>query len=155
MTALAAKRNTPEKASSFAMLHEQGVAASQTLFIGSLVAVDTSDGFITSGAVSTTLIAAGVVVASEGSSTENVDNSSGSDGDVLAEFRNGIFFLENDGGTAVVQADVGSDCFILDDQTVSGDGTGRSVAGTVYQVDTASGLYGAGVWVAIYYPPAT
>ena len=153
MTALATKRNTPEKASSFAMAHEQGVAAAQLCFVGALVCVDTTDGFITPGAVSTTLIAAGVVTAEEDGGTGNADNGSGADGDINVRFRSGIFFFANDGGTAVVQADVGSDCFILDDQTVSGDNTGRSVAGKVYQVDGASGLYGAGVWVAISYPP--
>ena len=152
MTALATKRNTPEKASSFAMAHEQGVAAGQTLFVGSLIAVDTTDGFLTSGAVSTTLIAAGVVTAEEDGGTGNAVNP-GADGDINVKFRSGIFHFANDGGTAVVQADVGSDCYILDDQTVSGDNTGRSVAGKVYQVDDATGLYGAGVWVAISYPP--
>jgi len=152
MTALAAKRNTPEKASSFAMAHEQGVAAGQTLYVGSLIAVDTTDGYLTSGAVSTTLIAAGVVTGGPDGDTNSAVNA-GADGDINVRFRSGIFHFANDGATAVVQADVGSDCFILDDQTVSGDGTARSVAGKVYQVDGASGLYGAGVWVAISYPP--
>jgi len=144
MTALAADRSTIEKHSPAAMQHEQGVAASAVIFNGALLVVD-ANGFIAPGTATTGLVAAG-------SALEGVDNSGGANGDLNVKFRSGIFKYVNDGATAVVQADVGSDCFILDDQTVSGDGTGRSRAGMVYKLDVAADVGGAGVWVAIAFP---
>lgn len=49
-------------------------------------------------------------------------------------------WYDNDTGTAVVAANVGSDCYILDDHTVTGSSTGNSVAGRVWQVDSVKGV---------------
>jgi hypothetical protein len=75
---------------------------------------------------------------------ETVDNTYGQAGDKTVTVRPGIYAWANSsGGDAITQAQVGSDCYIVDDQTVAKtDGTGtRSKAGTVLAVDSD------GVWV--------
>lgn len=73
------------------------------------------------------------------------DNSSGSNGDVRAVIEFGreieVMLFANDAGTPVTSADVGTDCYALDNQTVTGDSTGASKAGTVYEVTSE------GVWI--------
>ena len=138
MTALAIQADVPEKASSFAMRHNRGVAASVNVFKGALMAVD-ANGDFAPGTATTGLTPVG-------RAEQNQDNSSGGAGDLNVAVRSGIFRFQNDGGTAVVAGDVGDVCFILDDATVSGDGTARSPAGIVYEVDAD------GVWVAVGFP---
>lgn len=138
MAALTAERDTLEKASSFAMLHNKGVAASVKIYQGSLVVVDAT-GYLAPATTATTLVAAGIAL-------ETVDNSSGSAGDVNCDFRSGIFKVANDGDINADDEDVL--CNLVDDQTVSLDGTGKSSAGRIYQVDSD------GVFVAINYPIA-
>lgn len=147
MVALAADRAIPgtlEKASFLGMQHELGVGGGEVIFQGALCVVDAT-GFVAPGTVATTLVAVG-------SALEGADNTAGADGDINVKIRSGIFKYVNDAGTPVVQADVGTDCFILDDQTVSGDPTARSRAGMVYKLDVAADVGGAGVWVAIAFP---
>ena len=65
-------------------------------------------------------------------------------GEVNVEIDKGIFCFANSTSTdALTTADIGSDCYIVDDQTVAktnGSST-RSVAGRVFDVDSQ------GVWV--------
>jgi hypothetical protein len=52
-----------------------------------------------------------------------------------------VEWLENDTeGTPVVAADVGSLCYLLDDQTVTGSSAGNSVAGRVWAIDATRGV---------------
>lgn len=73
----------------------------------------------------------------------NVDNTAGADNDVIVAIRKGIFRYDNDDTHKVMRASIGSDCYIVDDQTVSSDSLNdeRSVAGQVFDVDCD------GVWV--------
>jgi hypothetical protein len=53
-----------------------------------------------------------------------------------------MWFQNSTAGDLIAQADVGTDCYIVDDQTVaktSGTNT-RSVAGKVQEVDAALGV---------------
>jgi hypothetical protein len=79
-----------------------------------------------------------------GRAKETVDNSSGSAGDLNVEIEKGIFRFANSSSTdEITRADIGSNCYIVDDQTVaktSGSST-RSVAGKIFDVDSL------GVWV--------
>jgi len=72
------------------------------------------------------------------------DNTGGVDGDVTAMVQAGEYCWSNStAGDAITQADVGQDCYLVDDQTVaktSASGT-RSRAGVIAGVDTK------GVWV--------
>jgi hypothetical protein len=73
---------------------------------------------------------------------EEVDNTDGSAGDLTADVELGCFKVANDSGTAVTNAYIGRVCWVLDNQTVSGDdGTNNVPAGIVAKVDTD------GVWV--------
>jgi hypothetical protein len=46
----------------------------------------------------------------------------------------------NDSGTAVAAGHVGQDCYFSDSKTVSMDATSRSIAGRVWDVDSALGV---------------
>lgn len=131
--ALTADRNTPSRAGEEVVLP---AAAAKKFYAGSLVARDAS-GNATPGAVATTLLGAGRCA-------EYVDNSGGSAGDKTVRIEKGVFrFANSASGDLIALADIGTDCYIVDDQTVAKtNGTGtRSVAGKVFDVDSE------GVWV--------
>ncbi len=133
MAALTADRNTTMRDGKIVSLP---VAASVKIYAGALVARDSS-GNATPGATSTSLLGVGRADA-------QADNSSGSAGDINVEVRKGVFrFGNSSGADEITRADIGSDCYIVDDQTVAKtDGTStRSVAGKVFDVDSD------GVWV--------
>jgi len=106
------------------------------LFAGSIAVVDAT-GYLTKGAVATTLKAVGVV-------QEQVDNTGGADGAVNGKVRRGVFCLANSSaGDLIARTDIGAVCYIVDDFTVAktnGSST-RSVAGIIRDVDAR------GVWV--------
>lgn len=58
----------------------------------------------------------------------------------------------NDTGTAVVAADVGSVCYLLDSETVTGDATGHSIAGRVWGVSSAGVLVEMALSIGIQGP---
>ncbi len=131
---LAADRNTPlrdNKEFSFP------VKAATRIYGGSIVAIDTANGFATKGAASTTLKSVGIAQA-------NADNTLGADGAIEVKARRGLFRLANSAaGDLIARADIGADCYIVDDQTVAktSGGATRSVAGKIRDVDSV------GVWV--------
>jgi len=100
---------------------------------GEMAVLDTSTGLLTKGAVSVTLRPIGYFEA---------DGT----GDGTTEFRVRLFddirihWWENDAGTPIVAADIGTVCHILDERTVSGDPTARSAAGRVWAVDATKGV---------------
>ena len=133
MAALTTDRNTVARSGDTIELKG---AASKKYFAGALIARD-ANGRATPGAVSTTI--KGV-----GRCEEYVDNSTGADDAVTVKIRKGIFqFANSSAGDAITDADIGNDCYIVDDQTVAKtNGTStRSVAGKVFDVDAN------GVWV--------
>lgn len=133
MTALAVDRNTPYQA---ADLIVAPMAASTTIYAGSLVAANAS-GHAVPGSTATTLTALG-------RAEEQVANA-GSAGDAAILIRRGqAFQFANDGSDPVVQGDLGKSCYITDDQTVSHTSTGKSIAGKVMGLDSA----GVWVWIA-------
>jgi hypothetical protein len=114
-----------------------GMAASTLVYAGT-IAVLNAAGYLTKGITATTLKCVGVF-------TEPYDNSAGANAAILGEAKRGIFgpFANSSAGDLIANTDVGTDCYIVDDQTVAktnGSST-RSVAGKVHMVDTA------GVWV--------
>lgn len=134
MAALTQDRNTPVRDGS---VLSAPVAGTKNIYAGALVARDAS-GYATPGATATTLVGLG-------RAESNVDNTAGSDGDVVVAVRKGVFRFANDGTDTVTRAHIGGNCYIVDDQTVaSTDGTStRSVAGKVFDVDPD------GVWVQL------
>ncbi len=102
---------------------------------GGIAVIDA--GYAAPGRAATGLIALGRF-------ENDCDNSSGAAGDKTAEILSGCFKWGNSSaGDLIAQADVGKDCYIVDDQTVAKtDGSAsRSKAGKIVMVDTD------GVWV--------
>lgn len=140
MAALSADKSVTELDSPIAAEHYEKMSASTTIYKGSLVVIN--GGYLEPATTATGLIGAGVA-------QEQIDNSSGSDGDESCKFRSGIFPFEKDGSDTPTQADVGAGAYAVDDQTIANtDGTStRSEVGKIYAVDSDY------VWVAITYPP--
>ena len=112
------------------------MAAATRIWGGSIVCIN-AGGYAVPGATSTTLKAVGVA---EG----RADNSAGVAGAIRVRCRKGPHRFANSAeADAIALTDVGSDCYIVDDQTVAKtNGTNtRSVAGKVFDVDAD------GVWV--------
>jgi hypothetical protein len=134
MSALTQARNTPQRLGEVSGFPVKGGA---TVYLGALVVL--AAGFAAAGSVATGLVAIG-------RAEETVDNAAGNDGDLTVQVRRGVFkFANSAAGDAIAQADVGADCYVVDDQTVAKtDGTGtRSRAGHVVAVESD------GVWVQI------
>ena len=107
------------------------VAASTTIYKGSLVAINASGNAVPASA-NRNLRVVGV-------SEESVDNSTGSAGDKTVAPRRGGFVFANSATTAAVSdADIGRVCYVVDDNTVARhDALGtRPVAGKVLGVDS-------------------
>lgn len=108
---------------------------------GKLACLDTTTGKVTKGAVSTTLIPIGWF-------------AEGLTGDGTKKISVRLFqeiqaaWWDNGGPTAAVAADVGNECYVHDDTTVTMTSTGRSKAGRLLAVDSAKGaLVAAGLAV--------
>lgn len=132
MTALTQSRNTPQLAGEVMSFP---VAAATTIHQGALVVLDA--GYASPGETATGLVAVG-------RAEESVTAVSA--GDATVRVRRGIFkFANSAAADQIAQADVGADCYVVDDQTVAKtNGTNtRSRAGKVVAVD------GDGVWVQI------
>lgn len=132
MAALSTDRNTPRRDG---QAISRAVAASTTIYAGSLVCRNAS-GYAVPGSTATTLVALGMAM-------ERVDNSAGAAGAKSVSVSKGVFRFGNLAADLVTIADIGTTCYVVDDQTVAKtNGTNtRSAAGTVFDVDSD------GVWV--------
>jgi hypothetical protein len=91
------------------------------------------------GSAATTLIAVG-------RAKKTYDNSAGADSAFRGTAESGIFRFDNSAaGDLIAQAQVGDNCYVVNDHTVAktDGGSTRSVAGKIIDVDTA------GVWVQV------
>lgn len=134
MTATTIERDTQRRDGKMV---ELPVLASTKVLSGTIAAI-TAAGFAQGGATATTLKGVGVF-------DETVDNTTGANGDLKARVRrDGYFrFANSAAGDQITVADIGNDCYMVDNQTVAKtNGTNtRSVAGKVRDVEAA------GVWV--------
>lgn len=134
MAALTTARNTPERAGDIV---GYPVKASVKPIQGGIAVLN--GGYAAPGTAATGLVAIGRF-------EETVDNSAGGNGDLSVRVKRGTFkFGNSSAGDLIAQANVGADCYIVDDQTValtSATNT-RSVAGKIIAVDAD------GVWVKI------
>ena len=126
MAALTQDRPTPEREG---RLVSDPLAANAVVFAGALYVLDAAG-----NATPATAAAANPVRAVA------LARASQPHGDQRVEGALGVFRFDNDGG-AITRADIGSDAFVVDDQTVAKTGTAK--AGVVVDVDEA------GVWVRI------
>jgi hypothetical protein len=135
MTALTKDRNTPEAAGD---IEEYPVLAATTCYAGGLAVLDSS-GWVKPGVTASGLIAVGRFEA-------RADNSDGANGAINARVKKGVFrFANSAGGDEITKAEIGDNCYIVDDQTVAktSDTGARSIAGRIEQVDSQ------GVWVRL------
>ena len=133
MTALTQDRNTL-RCEGVAI--EPPVAAGVRIYFGALVAINAA-GLAVPGATSATLKGAG-------SALKEADNRQGAAGDIRVRLdKRPARFANSAAADAITLADLGTDCFIVDDQTVAktSGGNTRSRAGKVFDVDAD------GVWV--------
>lgn len=130
---LSADRNTPVRTGDEAVY---GVKAGVTIYAGALVVLQ--GGYARPGRTATGDVAVG--------RAEERAVGGGSDGAVTCRVRRGVFrFANSSAGDAITAAEIGSTCYVVDDQTVAktnGSST-RSAAGVVWDVDAS------GVWVKI------
>ena len=127
MAALTQDRPTPEREG---RLVSDPLAANAVVFAGALYVLD-ADGNATpaTAAAANPVRAVALARASQPHGDQRVDG-------VL-----GVLFRFDNDGDAITRADIGSDAFVVDDQTVAKTGTAK--AGVVVDVDEA------GVWVRI------
>ena len=133
MGAATTDRNTRHRAG---LVRSFPIAASTKLLAGTMVALNSS-GLLVNPSAATTLKSVGVVQAT-------YDNSAGLAGAMRAEVYSGVWgpFDNSASADAIALADVGADCWLVDNQTVAKtDGTAsRSVAGRISDV-TAEGVW--------------
>ncbi|MGE4323982.1 MAG: hypothetical protein AB7E60_13265 [Sphingobium sp.] len=133
MTAIAAHRTKTRQRAGDQFVRKMGAVKIH----GGTIVMLNATGFATSGATATGQIADGVAM-------ETVDNSGGAAGDKSIRTEKGVFCFENStAADAITIADIGDNCYIVDNQTVAKtDGSAsRSVAGKIMDVDAE------GVWV--------
>lgn len=129
---LAAARNTKERVGDVSAFP---VAAATTIHQGSLVVL--AAGYAAPGSTATGLIAVG---------RAEETTAAVAAGDAQVRVKRGTFqFANSAAGDLIAQADVGADCYVVDDATVAKTSAAntRSVAGKVVAVDAD------GVWVQI------
>lgn len=131
MTALAADKSIVEIQTGWGGLTSDfgggAPLAAGVFFEGALVVYDSADGKLKPAITATTLKPAGVSRGNFPAGSTSIDCYSG------------IFQFVNDG--TITAAHVGTDCYMTDDQTVSNTSVGRSVAGKIYKLNGATGVF--------------
>jgi hypothetical protein len=134
MPAATTDRNTRQRAG---LIRNFPVAASTKLLGGTIVALNAS-GLLVNPSASNALKSVGVV-------QQTHDNSAGLAGAISAEVHSGVWgpFDNSAAADAIALADVGADCWLVDNQTVAKTSASntRSVAGKISHVSSE------GVWV--------
>ncbi|BAF88146.1 hypothetical protein AZC_2148 [Azorhizobium caulinodans ORS 571] len=133
MVALTTPRIPPEKAGATSTAP---VAAGVLIHGGAITVMEA--GLAVPGKTAAGLIVLGIADAT-------ADNSGGANGALSVTTRRGTFAFQTLATDAVLPADIGKPCFLVDDQTVARTSAGntRSEAGTVIDVDAQ------GVWVRL------
>lgn len=133
MTALIADRNTPQSLGD----NRVGKAAAAVMIYAGALLIRNAAGFLLPGTTATGNIGVG-------RAHEQIDNTTGADGDLDVRFDPGIHRFENSAAADLITfAEIGDVAYVVDDQTVAKtDATAtRSPAGIIEDVDTL------GVWV--------
>lgn len=137
---LTTERLTPQLAGSSGPLPAKlyfPLAANAKIYAGGIVVLNA--GYAAPASAALGLVAVGKAL-------ETVDNTGGSAGAKSIEVQLGAFRFENStSGDAIAQANVGSYCYLVDDDTVAltSNAGARSLAGQILGIDSA------GVWVLL------
>lgn len=135
MAALAADRDTLERATGHSKRFSEVGTDSTQFYKGGIMCVSTATGKVVKGSTATTLIAIGRCEENVLTGTSNTRHING---------RIGCFkYLNSAAADAIAADDIGKACYIVDDQTVAlTDGTGtRSRAGIIDGVDSDGGVW--------------
>ena len=137
MTALAKAREVQRWGGTPGILASYGVAASQTIYGGALVGLNAA-GYAIPATDTASITVVGVA--------EATVKSSATAGEDKVRIRRGAvqLFANASGANALTIADIGSVCYVADDQTVQDNGAANDVkVGVMLQLDDA------GVWVHV------
>jgi hypothetical protein len=116
---------------------------------GSLDMALTTSATVQEGSLVALVIGTGKVQAATGASNElvigkamrkAVQSSTAPNAEIKFTREHFGYWCVNDTGTAVVAADVGKICYVLDDQTVTMAVTGKGIAGRVWAVSSSAGV---------------
>jgi hypothetical protein len=123
---LSRERNTPQIGSG--LVREIGVKANVKIYAGAIVVND-------AGVAAPARTATGLVAI--GRAERTADNTGGSAGAIRVRVQRGVFGFKNQGDDAIVAADIGKDCYLVDDETVAKGSASntRSIAGKVFAID--------------------
>lgn len=157
MAALTSSRNTPEMADG-GRIRVYPVEANTTVYLGSMVAINSNGNAVPASATTTTANALKVIGRAEyvvnGIPGQNAVNNPGVAGAIQIAVRKGVFMFGQDG--SITGASAASPCFALDDNRVSANdrATGASVqqyavAGQIVAVDSSGD-----VWVDFWHQSA-
>lgn len=115
------------------------LTSGQTAYSGHMACLDTSTGKVTPGQASTTLVPIGTFYGVLGGDSGLLGDGTKT---VNVKFPNGIecLWFDNDSGSPVLAANLGSECYIKDSHTVTMNSTGNSKAGRVIKLDTLKGV---------------
>ena len=146
MTALSSPRSTPSLETGKNVFRTFPVAANAIIYPGAQVALNAT-GYLVPVTALTTLTVIGIAVPKRQQMTRllgYIDATGLADGAMECEVQSCIALMVN-GSTSITKADVGKDCYAVDDQTVAktNGGATRSVAGKITGVDAN------GVWVRV------
>lgn len=137
MTALAQDRNTQRKYVERYVADDALVAATTTVYNGSLTAAN-ANGELRPAADVAAITVLGVAQG-------KFVNTTGAAAKVTPRARvaAGVFKFATTGGNAITAADIGKNCFVLDDQTVvrTAGTTNAIVAGVVESIDPDGGIW--------------
>ncbi|MGK2898374.1 MAG: hypothetical protein ACSLE9_06775 [Burkholderiaceae bacterium] len=136
MTATTTDRNTRQRPG----IKRAFPMAAATLIPAGVIACLNASGLLVNGATSATLKCVGVT-------QKAADNSAGLASAINGEVETGVFgpFANSASTDQITLTEVGSDCYIVDNQTLAktSNSAARSVAGKVWDVDTE------GVWLKV------
>lgn len=149
MAALTNARNTPEMADGGRM-RVYPVEANSNIFLGGMVALNAAGNAVPASATTTVANALKVVGRAEyvknGILGQNALNNPGAAGAISITVRKGVFLYATDGSVGAAQ--VGLNCFAMDDNTVAATdrASGASVqqyavAGTVVAIDPSGQVW--------------
>lgn len=114
------------------------VAANVKIYMGAMVAIEAATGLLRPARATATDVIVGV-------SKQRADNTGGAASAISCEIESDfvVAMTNSGGGDAIALANVGADCFAVDDQTVAltNGGATRPRAGKIHNVTEA------GVWV--------
>jgi hypothetical protein len=116
MAALTKDRMTPSK--ELGTRQSYPVRAGAKIYLGALVSIDANGYARPAGDVASEICVGISAGQAGGDEASTVDNTGGADGAKFVNVDQGVFDFATSGGSALVQADVGRSCEVLDDQTV-------------------------------------